>query len=116
MDGVRRGWEVVKKNIGDVLLIWLMTAIIGFVIGILIALPVLLIVVPAIIGFAASGGDFGAAALVSAGLCFVVYLPVLLVANGILTGYLESVWALTFLRLTRPKEGMATLETLPADA
>jgi hypothetical protein len=46
----------------------------------------------------------------------VVYLPVLLVANGILTGYLESVWALTFLRLTRPKEGTATLEALPADA
>jgi hypothetical protein len=115
-DGVRRGWDVVKKNIGAVLLIWLITAIIGFVIGILIALPVLITVLPAIIGFATSGGEFPTAAVVTAGLCFVVYLPILLVANGILTGYIESVWALTFLRLTRPREGMGTPEALPADA
>jgi len=116
-DGVRRGWDVVKKNIGAVLLIWLITAIIGFVIGIIIALPVLLTVLPAIIGFATSeGGGFPTAAVVTAGLCFVVYLPILLVANGIITGYIESVWALTFLRLTRPKEGMGAPEALPADA
>jgi hypothetical protein len=46
----------------------------------------------------------------------VLYIPVLIVAQGILTSYVESVWALTFLRLTRPPEGKGALESLPANA
>ena len=42
--------------------------------------------------------------LIIAGLCTVAYFPFLLVVNGILTAYIESVWTLTYLRLTRPKE------------
>jgi hypothetical protein len=40
----------------------------------------------------------------------------LLVANGILTTYVESAWTLTFLRLTQPKEGKGIPPTLPANA
>ena len=57
LDGLRRGWEVVKKNVGPVLVIWLITAVIGVVIGLVIALPILVVVVPAIIGFATSQGE-----------------------------------------------------------
>jgi len=116
MDGVRRGWQVVKKNVGPVLLIWLITAVIGFVAGIVIALPILITVIPAGIAFATSKGELPTTALIVAGLCFVLYLPVLLVAQGILTAYVESVWALTFMRLTRPKEGTGSPEVLPANA
>ena len=41
--------------------------------------------------------------LLVSGLCFVLYLPVLIVVQGILTAYMQSVWTLTFLRLTRPE-------------
>jgi hypothetical protein len=36
--------------------------------------------------------------------CCVVYLPVLLFFNGLLTAYIQTAWTLTYLRLTQPKE------------
>ena len=35
-----------------------------------------------------------------AALCFVAYLPVLILLNGVLRAYIESAWTLTYLRLT----------------
>jgi hypothetical protein len=116
MDGVRRAWGIVKKNVGPVLLIWLITAVIGGVIGFVLALPFLVTVIPAVIALAASPNEFPTAIVTVAGLCFVLYIPVLIVAQGILTSYVESVWALTFLRLTRPPEGKGALESPPANA
>ena len=44
--------------------------------------------------------------LILAGVCFCLYLPVLLLANGILTAYAESTWTLTYMRLThKPESG-----------
>ena len=108
MDGVRRGWNVFKQNLGPVLIIWLILLVIGFVAGIVIAIPILIVVLPAAIVYATGAGSSGAdfTPLLIAGLCFVAYLPILIVINGILTAYLESVWTLTYLRLTRPKESI----------
>lgn len=116
MDGVRRAWGVVKKNVGPVLLIWLITAVIGGVIGFVLALPFIVIAIPAVIALAASPNEFPTAIVAVAGLCLVLYIPVLIVAQGVLTSYVESVWALTFLRLTRPPEGKGAPESLPANA
>ena len=116
MNGVRRGWDVLKKNVGPILLIWLITAVIGFVVSIVIALPMLVVAVPALIAFATSQGNLPTTALLISGLCFVLYLPVLIVAQGILAAYVESVWTLTFLRLTQPRESTGSPEVLAANA
>jgi hypothetical protein len=115
-DGVRRGWDVVKNNVGSVLVIWLITAVVGLVVGLLIALPVLLIVIPAAIGFAATGQQLSWTILAVGAACLTVYLPVMLVAGGILTTYMESLWTLTFLRLRRPREVTETLASSPTNA
>ena len=110
IDGLRRGWTVFKQNVGPVLLIWLILVVISLVAGIVIALPVLIVVLPAAIVFASSFAGSGAnpnlsfTPLIIAGLCLVAYSPFLLVLSGILTAYIQSVWTLTYLRLTRPKE------------
>lgn len=111
LDGLQRGWAVFRKNVGPMLLIWLITGVIGVVIGVLIALPMLVVVVPTIVGFATSGGNLPTTALLVSGLCFVLYLPVLLVVQGILSAYVQSVWTLTFLRLTRPNPSMGMTAT-----
>ena len=113
LEGVRRGWEVVKRNVGPVALIWLILMVVGFVIGILLALPVLVTVIPAAIAYGASGQQPGTAALIVGGVCLAVYIPVYLILYGILTAYVESAWALTYLRLTRPKESNPTSAALP---
>jgi hypothetical protein len=116
VDGARRGWEVLKKNVGPLLIIWLITAVIGFVVGLAIALPILITVIPAAFAFGLGGPQISTTALIAGGVCLAVYLPILIVANGILTAYLESVWILTFLRLTRPKEAEGMPPALPANA
>ena len=113
MDGVRRGWDVVKRNIGPALIMWLILAVIGFVVSLVIAIPVLIAVVPAAIAFAASNANATVpnwAPLLIGLACCVVYLPFLLVLNGILTAYLQSAWTLTYQRLTGPKANPQPVE------
>jgi hypothetical protein len=119
-DGLRRGWEVFRQNLGPMLLMWLILLVIAIIVGVVIALPVLIVVIPAAIAFGFANAGFTEAvnaptlALTIAAVCFCVYLPVLLVLNGILTAYLQSAWTLTYLRLTRPKS--ETLIESPAPA
>lgn len=101
--GIRRGWSVLTTNLGPILIIWLILVVISVVAGILFALPLLIIVVPLFITYVFAGSNASYTPLIVAGLCIVAYTPVALVANGILTAYLESVWTLTYLRLTQLK-------------
>jgi hypothetical protein len=106
LSGLRRGWNVLIKNLGPILIIWIITVVIAVVAGFLIGLPLLLVVVPAFIAFGAAavagnGNNLSFMPLIIAGLCAVAYTPVSLVAYGILTTYTESVWTLTYLRLTK---------------
>jgi hypothetical protein len=75
-------------------------AVIGFVAGLIIAIPVLIVVVPAAITFAA-GNAQNYNPLIFAGICLCLYIPVSLILNGILISYTESAWTLTYMRLTR---------------
>lgn len=109
--GLRRGWDVFRQNLGPMLLMWLILAVISFVIGLILAIPVLIIVIPVVLGYFTVNAGFTSAvnmppawSLILAGVCFVAYLPFLLVLNGILVGYIQSAWTLTYLRLTQPKD------------
>jgi hypothetical protein len=101
--GIRRGWNVLTRNLGPILIVWLIVVVIGIVAGLLLELPLLAIVAPAIMAFIFSGGSASYTPLVIAGFFILAYIPVSLVANGILTAYLESVWTLAYLRLVGPK-------------
>jgi len=113
MDGLRRGWELVRANLGTMIVMALILLLgVGVIGGLIIGLPVAAFVIPAIIGGAVAGERAFGGGLVFALVCFVAYLPVLLVLSGILRGYIESAWTLTFLRLTaKPAELLPTTET-----
>jgi hypothetical protein len=111
--GIRRGWNVLTANLGPVLIIWLIVSAIGIVVGILLALPVLLVVGPLLISYFIGGVNASYDPLIIAGLCLVAYIPVSWVANGILTAYIESVWTVTYLRLTQPKPEILSPIALP---
>jgi len=103
ISGIRRGWSVLTTNLGPILLVWLIVVVIGTVVGVILALPLLIIVVPLFISYIFSGENASYTPLIIAGLCILAYIPVSWVANGILTAYLESVWTLAYLRLNLPK-------------
>ncbi len=114
VDGFKRGWQVFRENFISILVMALLLLVIAIVVGIVIALPIIVIVVPAAIGVAAGiardSGPILGTGLIVAGLCFVVYLPVLILLNGILQGYLKSAWTLTFMRLTGAGGVVAAVE------
>jgi hypothetical protein len=116
VQGPRRAWEVASRKVGAILIIWIVTGLIGLVVGFVIALPVLLIVIPATVGYFATGQGISSAFLVAAGACLTIYLPVLVVASGVLTAYIESAWTLTFLRLTRLPQITEGLASSPLNA
>lgn len=101
-DGLRRGWEVFRNNLGAMIVMAIILAVISFVVGFIIAIPVLVIVVPAAIAFAA-GNAQNWTPMIIAGALLCLYIPISLVLSGIVTSYVESAWALTYMRLTKPQ-------------
>lgn len=107
IDGLRLGWNVFRDNFGAVFVMGLILSLgINLIGGFIIGIPLAVVAVPAIIGFAtgtqrALGGGLWVAAL-----CFVAYLPVLLILSGALRAYIEAAWTLTYLRLTSKPQAM----------
>jgi hypothetical protein len=102
LEGFSRGWAVLKSAVVTIVLMAIILGIIGWVISLLIALPILVIAVPTVIGVVATDGNNYILPLLIAGGCFVIYLPFLLVFSGVFQAYNQSVWTLVYRRLTAP--------------
>lgn len=102
LPALSRGWDVFRKNLGPIILMAIMLGIIGFVVGLVIAIPIFIIVIPAVIAFAA-GEARSWTPLIIMGICICLYIPVSLLLNGIAMTYTESAWTLTYMRLTKPQ-------------
>ena len=107
-----QGWEVFKKNLGPIILMAIILTIIGVVVGLVIALPIFIIVFPAAVAYAI-GNAQNSTPLVLGAVCFCLYLPILLLLNGILVAYTESAWTLTYMRLTRKPDTGESLTPEP---
>ena len=110
MPAISRGWEVFRNNLGPIIIMAIILAIIGLAVGFVIAIPIFVILVPAFIAFMA-GEAQNWTPLAIAGLCVCLYIPISLLLNGIAIAYTESAWTLTYLRLTKP--GIAEPIVLP---
>ncbi len=115
LDGLKRGWDIVKNNAGGLVVLSLILGVGGFIVGIIIALPIIIAVLPLIFSMPALQNSTTIPVTVWITLaCCVVYYPVLLTLNGILTAYTKTAWALSFMQLTAPVEN--TPIVLQADA
>lgn len=97
-----RGWNIVKSAWVTILFMAIIMSIIGSIAGFIMAIPLITVIIPAAIGITMNLEQGIPFPLTIAAGMFVLYLPVLLVLNGILQSYSQSVWTLTFLRLTAP--------------
>ena len=95
-DGFRKGWEVVRANAGPIILMTLLLFIGSGIVGFIIAIPIFAAVAPLIFGAATNNTSPVWISVV----CCSLYFPVLLVLSGILNAYVQSVWTLTYMRLT----------------
>ncbi len=111
-EGLRHGWEVVRSNLGVMILMGLILGIGGGIVSFLIGIPLAFLALPVIFSLIFGGSAPGWGLGVSL-LCLVIYLPVLLVLNGALRSYIGSAWALTYMRLTgrTPIPAASSIET-----
>jgi hypothetical protein len=112
-EALPRAWRFVTANLGSLFLMGLILLVIQFVVALVLGAPVVLIAGPAIlaaIGYANDSQLAGGAGLALAGLCVVVYIPILIVARGILESWLMAAWTLTYQQLT----GRAPAAVVPA--
>jgi hypothetical protein len=111
IEGLVRGWEVVKTRWEPMLIMALILIFGGAIVGFIISIPLFIILFPLFFMLGISGGS-NMAPLAIGGICFLIYLPVLILASGIIKAYVQSAWTLTFLRVTG--SGPAA-ETVPAE-
>ena len=104
MPALSRGWEIFRANLGPIIVMAIILAILGFAIGLLIAIPVLSIVVPAAFTFILGDAQKSWTPIIIAGVLLCLYIPVALVLKGIATSYIEAAWTLTYMRLTKPQD------------
>ncbi len=102
MDGFKRGWLIVKSNAGPMVVMGLILGIGGAVASGVIAVPLIIAFVPIIAGMGSLRESFTPLYIALA--CCLAYAPVLIVLNGVISAYIQSAWALTFMKLTQPKE------------
>ncbi len=106
MSALERGWRTGREHLGPVVLMALILGIGGWIVSLLISLPVILVVLPAglsvVLGELAGSRNILVTGLATAGVCLAVYLPVLIVAQGILLAYIQAAWTLTYRRLRTP--------------
>lgn len=101
LPSLSRGWDIFRTNLGPLLVMAIILGVIGLVVGFIVAIPILIVLIPASFAFLA-GNARNWTPLMFALACMCLLTPVLWLINGILMAYVESAWTLTYLRLTRP--------------
>jgi hypothetical protein len=110
LQGLRRCWELVKSNFSALALMALILYMgVNLIGGFIIGIPVMAAVVPAIMGIVSNTGSRATSGLVTGAICFIAYLPILLLLSGTLRAYVDSAWTLTYLRLTQKPASVETI-------
>jgi hypothetical protein len=102
LDGFKRGWQIVKTNPIPMVVMALILGIGGAIIGVIVSIPLVLAIVPVIIGMDSLRESMTPLYIALA--CCLAYMPVLILFNGVLTAYIQSAWALTYMDLSRPAQ------------
>ncbi|HEX9797413.1 MAG TPA: hypothetical protein VGA52_10520, partial [Anaerolineales bacterium] len=99
-EALRKAWQVARAHVGPVIVMALILVFGGFLVGLILSAPMILLVIPVVSGLAlGSDASIGVGVGVAA-LCFVLYLPVLIVLSGVIQTYLYGAWTVTYRRLT----------------
>lgn len=92
----QRAWEVLRSNLGQVIVMALILGIGGFVAGLILAIPFILIALPLITGLIAGTDTSTVAGISGTIIGILLYLPILLVAGGIVRTFITGSWTLTY--------------------
>ena len=99
----KRAWEVFRSNLGKVIVMGLILGVGGFVVGLILSIPFVLMVLPIIAGLIMGTDTTSLTGLSVTIIGILLYLPVLLVTGGIMRTFITGSWTLTYRSLIAPK-------------
>jgi hypothetical protein len=105
LESLGRGWNIFRQNFLSIIVVGVLQWILGVIIGIVIAIPMIIAVIPVavIAAFVASTSNWIILAVLVGG-CICLLIPVSLLLGGIENTYFQSMWTLTYRRLTASVE------------
>jgi hypothetical protein len=113
--GLQNAWQTFKSRpieiIGMALILWIISLVIGFVIG----LPLLLIVAPLFSGLFTQNELIVRGGTIFTIVLFLLYLPIMLFVQSLVQTYIGSTWTLVYRRLTglRPGDTLRVIDVNP---
>lgn len=99
----QRAWEVLRTNIGEVVVMGLILGVGGFIVGLVLAMPFIFMALPVITGIAVGTETSGIAGLSVTVVGILLYIPILIVASGIMRTFITGSWTLTYRSLIGAK-------------
>ena len=99
-DAFRKAWEILRANLGPVIVMALILILGGGILSAVLGVPFIGVALPAILGFALDSETSIYSGLAVSGLCLVAAIPIFTVLIGVLTTYTTGAWTLTYRRLT----------------
>jgi hypothetical protein len=99
----RRAWEVLRSNPGQVIVMGVILGVGGFVVGLILAIPFVLMGLPFVAGLIMGTDTSSLAGLSVTIIGILLYLPVLLVVGGIMRTFITGSWTLTYRDLIASK-------------
>lgn len=111
---IQRGWDIVRNNWAPPIILSVILFIARFLVGLIVAVPVLLAMGPLFAGIIGGGITedinliYGGTAVFV--LCLCALFPFLLAIGGIIESYVGSAWTLTYLQLTDHEPSLPELE------
>ncbi|HEB12928.1 MAG TPA: hypothetical protein ENI11_04555 [Actinobacteria bacterium] len=97
VDAIKSGWKMLRENLGPVLLTWLISLLIGFVVGIVVVILLLMLVVPiAMLGYLIFLTGITTAKLAGIAVLALLFFLIFLVLRSALGAYRSVYWTLAF--------------------
>ncbi len=103
-DAIGRAWRVITRNLGKVVVMFLILGIGGIIITAIISLPMLIVPVPLVANLLLTGARSITAGLIISLLLTILVLPLIIFLSGVLQAFILAAWTLTFRRLTLENE------------
>jgi hypothetical protein len=115
MDGIRKGWDVFRNNLGNIILIAVLMFIINFVIGIVVGLISVALFAPVIVSSMvtlSNDGMLGAGTVTLGVIAFIAVVILSAIISALFVAFNSTTWTLAYRQFTG--RGIVTSSTPPA--
>ncbi len=95
-----RSWQVMRENVGNVILLGLILVVGGAIVGFLFSLLVLPAALPVLTALAIGGDQVVAGGIILSVVAVLILFPLLILVNGLIQTFATGAWTIAYRRMT----------------